>query len=206
MRRLRWPRCGRVKVERVPWARGKERATRALGWFLAGCRGRRPHGSSGVNRERVHLAVGMAVAWGRERGSLEGVSARPASSSGATVHRVASSSGTCSSKGAIGAQDPSQELPGVVGSRAAWTCPRGRRGRGEERGWGISRSTPSSGHGIAGPSCRSSTGTRSTCCSRPVAHDRRPGGGGGRRAPGAVGVPFALPPGLALHSQIGHFM
>ena len=31
MRRVNCPRCGKVKVERVPWAQGKQQATKALG-------------------------------------------------------------------------------------------------------------------------------------------------------------------------------
>ena len=35
MRRVDCRRCGKVKVERVPWAEGKQRSTKALSWFLA---------------------------------------------------------------------------------------------------------------------------------------------------------------------------
>ena len=69
--------CGKVKVERVPWADGKQRSTKALGWFLAGWARRLSWQETakvlGVSWDRVHRAVGMAVAWGRERVSLEGV-------------------------------------------------------------------------------------------------------------------------------------
>ncbi|MDE0624990.1 MAG: transposase [Bryobacterales bacterium] len=77
MRRVNCPRCGRVRVERVPWADGKRRSTRALDWFLASWARRLSWKETaevfGVSWDRVHRAVGMAVAWGRERVSLEGI-------------------------------------------------------------------------------------------------------------------------------------
>ena len=77
MRRVNCPRCGKVKVERVPWAQGKQQATKALGWFLASWARRLSWKETatvfGVSWDRVCRAVGMAVAWGRERVSLEGV-------------------------------------------------------------------------------------------------------------------------------------
>ena len=75
MRRVNCPRCGKVKVERVPWAQGKQQATKALGWFLASWARRLSWRETatvfGVSWDRVCRAVGMAVAWGRERVSLE---------------------------------------------------------------------------------------------------------------------------------------
>ena len=77
MRRVHCPRCGKVKVERVPWAQGKQQATEALDWFLASWARRLSWKETatvfGVSWDRVCRAVGMAVAWGRERVSLEGV-------------------------------------------------------------------------------------------------------------------------------------
>ena len=77
MRRVSCASCGQVKVERVPWADGKQRSTKALGWFLAGWARRLSCKETaevfGVSWDRVRRAVGMAVAWGRERVTLEGV-------------------------------------------------------------------------------------------------------------------------------------
>ena len=77
MRRVHCSRCGKVKVERVPWAQGKQQATEALDWFLASWARRLSWKETatvfGVSWDRVYRAVGMAVAWGRERVSLEGV-------------------------------------------------------------------------------------------------------------------------------------
>ena len=67
MRRVNCPRCGKVKVERVPWAQGKQQATKALGWFLASWARRLSWEETatvfGVSWDRVCRAVGMAVAW-----------------------------------------------------------------------------------------------------------------------------------------------
>lgn len=77
MRRVQCARCGKVKVERVPWADGKQRSTKALDWFLAEWAGRLSWKETaevfGVSWDRVRRAVGMAVAWGRERVSLQGI-------------------------------------------------------------------------------------------------------------------------------------
>ena len=77
MRRVDCRRCGQVKVERVPWAEGKQRSTKALRWFLASWAKRLSWQETaqvfGVSWERVWRAVGMAVEWGRERVQLEGV-------------------------------------------------------------------------------------------------------------------------------------
>ncbi len=76
MRRVDCRSCGRVKVERVPWAEGKQRSTKALRWFLASWAKRLSWQETaqvfGVSWERVWRAVGMAVEWGRERVQLEG--------------------------------------------------------------------------------------------------------------------------------------
>ncbi len=77
MRRVDCRRCGQVKVERVPWAEGKQRSTKALRWFLASWAKRLSWQETaqvfGVSWGRVWRAVGMAVEWGRERVQLEGV-------------------------------------------------------------------------------------------------------------------------------------
>ena len=77
MRRVNCARCGKVRVERVPWADGKRRSTKALDWFLASWARRLSWKETaevfGVSWDRVHRAVGMAVAWGRKRVSLEGI-------------------------------------------------------------------------------------------------------------------------------------
>ena len=78
MRRVDCRRCGKVQVERVPWAEGKQRSTKALRWFLASWAKRLSWQETaqvfGVSWERVWRAVGMAVEWGRERVQLDGVS------------------------------------------------------------------------------------------------------------------------------------
>lgn len=77
MRRVQCARCGKVKVERVPWADGKRRSTKALDWFLADWAGRLSWKETaevfGVSWDRVRDAVAMAVAWGRERVCLQGI-------------------------------------------------------------------------------------------------------------------------------------
>ena len=78
MRRVDCARCGKVKVERVPWAEGKQRSTKALRWFLASWAKRLSWQETAqvfrVSWERVWRSVEMAVEWGRERVELEGVS------------------------------------------------------------------------------------------------------------------------------------
>ena len=77
MRRVQCVRCGKVKVERVPWADGKQRSTKTLDWFLAEWAGRLSWKETaevfGVSWDRVRRAVAMAVAWGRERVVLQGI-------------------------------------------------------------------------------------------------------------------------------------
>lgn len=79
MRRVNCRHCGAVKVERVPWADGKQRSTKAFGWFLASWAKRLSWQDTarifGTSWDTVHRAVAMAVAWGRARVSLAGVTA-----------------------------------------------------------------------------------------------------------------------------------
>ena len=72
MRRGDCPRCAKVKVERVPRADGKRRSTEAFARRLSWQDTARVFGAS---RDTVHRAVAMAVARGRERASLDGVTA-----------------------------------------------------------------------------------------------------------------------------------
>ena len=77
-RRVDCPRCG-VKVERMPWASGKHQLTDAYAWFLA--RWARRLSWKEVSEvfhtpwDSVFRAVEMAVTWGREHMSLDGVTA-----------------------------------------------------------------------------------------------------------------------------------
>ena len=70
MRRVDCPQCG-VVVERVPWARGKERYTEAFGWFLTFwaklLSWQQVAKTFGVSWNTVFSAVERAVEWG-ERG------------------------------------------------------------------------------------------------------------------------------------------
>ena len=82
MRRVECADCG-VKVERVPWADGKQSLTTAYQWFLAGWA---KFLSWSVTAERFHtswhcvaVSVRMAVGWGLARRDLEGISAIGAS-------------------------------------------------------------------------------------------------------------------------------
>jgi transposase len=77
-RRVACPACG-IKVERVPWAEGKQRLTTSYRWFLARW-ARRLSWSEVATVFRtswntVYRAVGDAVAWGLARRSLEGIEA-----------------------------------------------------------------------------------------------------------------------------------
>lgn len=78
MRRVNCPRCG-VKVEQVPWAKGKSPITTTYAWFLASWAKRLSW--SGVAEvfhtswHHVALAVEQAVEWGRNHMSLEGITA-----------------------------------------------------------------------------------------------------------------------------------
>ena len=77
MRRIECSTCQAVIVEKVPWARGKERITTSFAWFLARWAKRMSWKevavTFGVSWDTVHAAVRMAVADGLEHRSLEGV-------------------------------------------------------------------------------------------------------------------------------------
>lgn len=64
MRRVNCPRCGKLRVKRLPWADGKQRSTKALEWFIAD-RARR----LAVGRDRIRSAVPGLERRVRERGS-----------------------------------------------------------------------------------------------------------------------------------------
>lgn len=76
MRRVQCPKCG-VKVERVPWAEGKNRLTTAYQWFLAGWAKRMSWKevatSFHVSWDHVYDSVKHAVSWGLAHRSLEGI-------------------------------------------------------------------------------------------------------------------------------------
>lgn len=78
MRRVACRRCG-VKVERVPWAHGKQRLTWSYIWFLAGWARRlswaQPAAIFSSSWPTVFRAVEAAVQWGRARMALEGITA-----------------------------------------------------------------------------------------------------------------------------------
>lgn len=78
MRRVDCPRCG-VKVEQVPWARGKHHITDSYAWFLARWSKRLSWSEVAVafhtSWDTVYRSVAMAVAWGRANQCLSGVSA-----------------------------------------------------------------------------------------------------------------------------------
>lgn len=78
MRRVDCPRCG-VRVEQVPWAEGKQQLTRTYAWFLAGWAKKlswtEVARSFRTSWDTVFRAVEMAVGWGREHMSLEGIEA-----------------------------------------------------------------------------------------------------------------------------------
>lgn len=76
MRRVQCPTCG-VKVERVPWAEGKNQLTTAYQWFLAGWARRMSWKdvavSFRVSWDHVYNSVKHAVSWGLKHRSLEGI-------------------------------------------------------------------------------------------------------------------------------------
>ena len=78
MRRVECPRCG-VKVEKVPWAEGKNHLTTSYQWFLAGWAKRLSwRGVAEAFRttwENVYRSVKMAVSWGLPRRNLDAVEA-----------------------------------------------------------------------------------------------------------------------------------
>jgi transposase len=78
MRRVDCPRCG-VKVERVPWAQGKNHLTTTYAWFLARWAKRLSWKQVGIvfqtSWDNVFRSVKMAVTWGLAHRSLENVTA-----------------------------------------------------------------------------------------------------------------------------------
>lgn len=76
MRRVACPRCG-VRVERVPWAEGKNHLTRTYAWFLAGWARRMSWSDVAAafrtSWENVFRSVEMAVQWGLQHRSLDGI-------------------------------------------------------------------------------------------------------------------------------------
>jgi transposase len=76
MRRVSCPSCG-VKVEKVPWAEGKQQVTSTYAWFLAGWAKRLSWKEVAqvfkASWNTVARSVEMAVAWGREHVDLEGI-------------------------------------------------------------------------------------------------------------------------------------
>ena len=78
LRRVECPRCG-VKVERVPWASGKEQATTAYQWFLARWAKRLSWQEVAdlfrTSWNTVYRAVTLVVLWGLANRSLEGITA-----------------------------------------------------------------------------------------------------------------------------------
>ncbi|GAB6081164.1 ISL3 family transposase [Desulfuromonas carbonis] len=78
MRRVDCPRCG-VKVEKVPWAEGKNHLTTTYAWFLARWARRLSWKEVGdvfqTSWDNVFRSVKMAVAWGLAHRDLENVTA-----------------------------------------------------------------------------------------------------------------------------------
>jgi transposase len=75
-RRVRCPACG-VRVERLPWARGKHRLTDAYAWFLARWARRLSWKEVATvfraSWDSVFRSVEMAVEWGRAHQDLSGI-------------------------------------------------------------------------------------------------------------------------------------
>ncbi len=78
-RRVDCPRCGRVKVEKMPWARGKNRLTTTYAWFLATWAKRMSWKEVAVSFmtswDSVVRSVKMAVEWGLANRDLDGITA-----------------------------------------------------------------------------------------------------------------------------------
>jgi transposase len=76
MRRVDCPECG-VKVERVPWAEGKDTLTTEYRWFLAGWAKRMSWKEVSeafhVSWDKVYDAVKQAVSWGLAHRDLESI-------------------------------------------------------------------------------------------------------------------------------------
>jgi len=77
-RRVNCPSCG-VKVEKMPWSKGKQQLTQAYGWFLAGWARRLSWKEVAeafhTSWDHVYNAVEMAVTWGRQHQDLSGITA-----------------------------------------------------------------------------------------------------------------------------------
>jgi transposase len=78
MRRVDCPQCG-VKVEQVPWAKGKSRLTTSYRWFLARWAKRLSWQETarvfGTTWEHVFRSVKYAVSWGLAHRDLDGIEA-----------------------------------------------------------------------------------------------------------------------------------
>lgn len=78
MRRVNCPRCG-VKVERIPWAEGKNHLTTTYAWFLAKWAKRLSWKECAdafeTTWDNVFRSVKMAVAWGLAHRNLDNVTA-----------------------------------------------------------------------------------------------------------------------------------
>jgi transposase len=78
LRRVNCATCG-IKVERIPWATGKQQLTTTYAWFLARWARRLPWkevaGIFGCSWEHVFRSVKMAVAWGLAHRDLSNVTA-----------------------------------------------------------------------------------------------------------------------------------
>lgn len=78
MRRVDCQTCG-VKVEKVPWAKGKQRITTTHAWFLAGWAKRLSWSEVAVvfrtSWDTVFRSVEMAVEWGRAHMDMTGITA-----------------------------------------------------------------------------------------------------------------------------------
>lgn len=76
MRRVECRPCG-IKVEVVPWAEGKNHLTKTYAWFLAGWAKRMSWSDVAAafrtTWENVFRSVEMAVKWGRQHRSLDGI-------------------------------------------------------------------------------------------------------------------------------------
>ena len=78
LRRVQCPRCG-VRVEAIPWARGKHQLTTTYAWFLARWAQRLSWTTVAqifhTSWTHVYHSVAMAVAWGRAHQDLSDVTA-----------------------------------------------------------------------------------------------------------------------------------
>lgn len=78
MRRVNCPSCG-IKVERVPWVKGKNHLTTTYAWFLSHWARRLSWQDVAVvfqtSWDNVFRSVKMAVAWGLEHRDLDGITA-----------------------------------------------------------------------------------------------------------------------------------